>query len=354
MLGILVGLVSASGCGLILGFEDHELWPSTSSSSSLSSSGTSSTGGGTGGTGGVACGSQGFAEPIVFATGESVPHEIAVDANAVYWVDIGTAVGQGQVVRVDKAPPHTRTILEGSLVQALGMAVDAAHVYTTYAAGNGYTVVHQLPKGGGPPNVVYNYSGGNGAFAAFALQGATFAIATAAPFEGGTVCLGDTASKSCTQLASNLGPVRAVALDAGTIYWSTNQTGEVFRRQGSTSEAFVAAGGEAGLSSLTIDADNVYWTNDGDGTVKMLAKSSPGGEPTVLATNEGSPRGIAVDDECVYWADYTSGLVRAAPKAGGPSITLAAGQGPYAIAVDASGVYAAVEGDGVVLQIAKK
>ncbi len=98
----------------------------------------------------------------------------------------------------------------------------------------------------------------------------------------------------------------------------------------------------------------MFWTNDVDGTVKMLAKSSPGGEPTVLATNEGSPRGIAVDSACVYWADYTSGTVRAAPKGGGPAITLATGQAPYAIAVDASGVYAAVEGDGAVLHIARK
>ncbi|MFT3771784.1 MAG: hypothetical protein QM820_40765 [Minicystis sp.] len=64
------------------------------------------------------------------------------------------------------------------------------------------------------------------------------------------------------------GPVRAVALDAGTVYWSKNQTGEVLRRQGSTIETFVAAGDggpdETGLSSLAIDGDNVYWTNDVD------------------------------------------------------------------------------------------
>ncbi len=161
----------------------------------------------------------------MFATGESVPHEIAVDSDAVYWVALGTTAGQGQVVRVDKAPPHTRTALEASLVQALGVAVDAAHVYTTYAAGNGHTFVHKIPKAGGPPDVVYDYDAGNGAFVAFALQGSAFAIATQTPYDGGTVCLGNIASKSCMLLASMVGPVRAMALDAGTIYWSQNQTG---------------------------------------------------------------------------------------------------------------------------------
>src|SRR6185312_9475416 len=119
LLGFLTSLVLASGCGLILGFEDHEPWPS---SSAASSGGT-----GTGGSNG-ACGLGSFATPHTFAQGESVPHEIAVDTDAVYWVDLGEAAGQGQVVRVDKAPPHTRTILEDSDAQVLGMAVDAAHV----------------------------------------------------------------------------------------------------------------------------------------------------------------------------------------------------------------------------------
>ena len=349
LLGLLASLVLASGCGLLLGFEDHEPWPS---SSAASSSGTST------GAGGAACGMGSFATPLTFAQGESVPHEIAVDTDAVYWVDLGEAAGQGQVVRVDKAPPHTRTILEDSVDQVLGMAVDAAHVYTTHSAGQGHTYVFQIPKGGGAPSPVYDDSSGFGVFVAFALQGGAFALSTTQASAGGMVCLGNVASQSCMLLAAMQGPVRAVAIDAGTVYWSRNGTGEVLRRGAGMVETFVAAadGGpnEAGLSSLAVDADAVYWTNDVDGTVKRLAKTNPGGEPTVIATGEGSPRGIAVDGACVYWADYTGGTVRAAPKTGGPAFTLAMGQAPYAIAVDPSGVYAAIEGDGAILHIARQ
>lgn len=357
LLGLLASLVLASGCGLVLGFEDHEPWPSSSATSSGTGTGAGGAGG-VGGVGGAACGMASFASPITFAQGESVPHEIAVDMDAVYWVDLGMAAGQGQVVRVDKAPPHTRMILESAIGQAFGIAVDAAHVYTTHSNGQGHTFLEQIPKAGGAPSVIYDVSIGSGVFLGFALQGGAFALSTTKPSDGGTVCLGNVASQSCMPLAAMQGAVRAVAIDAGTVYWSRNETGEVLRRGAGMAETFVASGDagprEAGLSSLAVDADAVYWTNDVDGTVKRLAKANPGGEPTVIATGESSPHGIAVDDACVYWADYTGGTVRAAPKTGGPAFTLATGQAPYAIAVDTSGVYAAIEGSGVILHIAKQ
>ena len=54
-----------------------------------------------------------------------------------------------------------------------------------------------------------------------------------------------------------------------------------------------------------------------------------------------TPVGLAVDGENVYWANSTSGgTVMRTPLAGGPSVTVAAGQSNVAdIAVDAMNVY---------------
>ncbi len=77
--------------------------------------------------------------------------------------------------------------------------------------------------------------------------------------------------------------------------------------------------GQTGPSSITLDADNVYWTA-GDGTVASVPKK--GGTKTVLAqvVNGNAVAGsIAVDDENVY---FTAGaLVAGIAKDGTASAT---------------------------------
>jgi hypothetical protein len=55
------------------------------------------------------------------------------------------------------------------------------------------------------------------------------------------------------------------------------------------------------------------------------AGSGPGPprvEPVVIADNEPEPSAIVVDDKYVYWNNWGRGLVRRAPRGGGPAVTL--------------------------------
>ena len=87
-----------------------------------------------------------------------------------------------------------------------------------------------------------------------------------------------------------------------------------------------------------------------------------GGTPTTLASSQGQPTSIAVDDENVYWGCGKTGLVMKMPIVGGPPVTLASGQlGPTAIAVDATSVYWTNQGtyaqafaDGSVMKVTPK
>jgi hypothetical protein len=93
---------------------------------------------------------------------------------------------------------------------------------------------------------------------------------------------------------------------------------------------------------LAVDANNVYFTATGLGTV--LAVPLGGGSPVTLAFDQDQPIGVAVANGSVFWTNEASGssdgTVMKVPTGGGAVVTVASGQGaPYQIAVDATNVY---------------
>jgi hypothetical protein len=97
---------------------------------------------------------------------------------------------------------------------------------------------------------------------------------------------------------------------------------------------------------LVVDAKNVYWTDDGDGSSGGAVLSVPidGGTVTTLATGLVSPGGIAVDASNVYWVDFgvlnPPGDVMKVALGGGTPVTLATSSGtPTHMTIDANNVY---------------
>jgi hypothetical protein len=84
-----------------------------------------------------------------------------------------------------------------------------------------------------------------------------------------------------------------------------------------------------------------------------------GGSPEVLASGQGRPNCIAVDDANVYWTNLGGGTITKIPIEGGTPMTLASGQhGPGGIAVDGKSVYWTTYGDvgndGTVMKLTPK
>jgi hypothetical protein len=97
-----------------------------------------------------------------------------------------------------------------------------------------------------------------------------------------------------------------------------------------------------GISSLAMDATYLYFSNEGDGTIKKVLKT--GGIPTTLATGQGYAQSLATDGVNVYWGSYTDKTLRrtsvSAPPCNVDCAILATDQGNISgIALDANAIY---------------
>jgi hypothetical protein len=103
----------------------------------------------------------------------------------------------------------------------------------------------------------------------------------------------------------------------------------------------VLASGQLAPYGIAVDADNVYWTDEGvnyasNGSVQRIGLC--GGAPTVLAANQ-EPYAIAIDSRNVYWTNWvlgsgSTGTIESVPIEGGPTTQYAGGQyQPSGIAV---------------------
>jgi hypothetical protein len=76
-----------------------------------------------------------------------------------------------------------------------------------------------------------------------------------------------------------------------------------------------------GAHSLAIDGSHAYFTTLGYGSGRPLPSAGKvqkvplaGGPAVEIATCQGKPSAIAVDDQYVYWLNYITGDVLRAPK----------------------------------------
>jgi hypothetical protein len=251
--------------------------------------------------------------PVVLASSGCCGGNIAADDTAVYWTGVGVCDSDGGdcAGTVSKVPLDSGAIIALASGQnnPAGIALDATHAYW---ANSGSACVADA----GP------------------CSGAILSV----PLAGGEI----------TTLASQLDAPIRIAVDATGVYWSnrgrtcTTDAGLSMSCGGSIMTIPVQGGAPTTLASglngdpwaITVDQDNVYWTNFDDGTVMKVPRL--GGITTTLASGQLQPSSIGTDATSVYWANTDD--VRKLPLMGGPITILAAGGGT-GIAVDPSGVY---------------
>lgn len=270
-----------------------------------------------------------FGTPVAIAAGLSVPHgAIALDETHAYVVDRS----EGRILKIPRSG-GALTVLASAEVGATGAAVDATWVY--FAGPK----IKRVPKAGGAVSIVTDMGGGH-----IAIDGERVYIETgeelwSAPKSGG----------AAARFAGAQGSgITSVSADGTNVYWTlwngvrTADVATRALRKIAWSEEFPFA--------VTTDATNIYWTDGYGGTVRKAPKA--GGTPVTLAPATGDPTSIAVDAGWVYWVSGKEGTVTRVAVSGGTPEVMATGQPrPLSIAVSNGQVVWTNLGDGSVMRL---
>jgi hypothetical protein len=115
----------------------------------------------------------------------------------------------------------------------------------------------------------------------------------------------------------------ALVVTASNVYYSSEDDADGGVNTGAIYKGLAAnqAGAQpfaTGLSrpgNLALDAQNVYWVEQGSGRIASCPRAGCGtGGPFVYAIGEDEPFGIAVDDQRIYWTTRSGGHVKSVPK----------------------------------------
>jgi hypothetical protein len=305
-----------------------------------------------------------FGTPVTLVTGESGPMGIAVMPGKIFWTlnsgptvrtasrtaDGGASSASTFNTFLAPSPPATDLVadfanlyaLTGPLFNASGgcqtvqvvstlgggmsfceaisssavvrVAIDSANVYlsgSSVAGGSPKPAIVYIGKPGineGPAQWS-TYGNVNTPVLAMASDGGTLYYALtnrifAQPITGGSPVPFAVASANISDLA----------VDGKQLYWLTTDGGVYAASKalpdGGMATPMLLAMGQSGPIRMALDSSNVYWTNQGDGTVCAAGKEGQFYEQ--VANNLQSPYGIAVDKTNVYWSDSVGGTIMTA------------------------------------------
>jgi hypothetical protein len=276
-------------------------------------------------------------EPIVLATGQSMGYSLVVDGTALYWTRETGSLHKGSI---NGAAPTT--LATGKSFAELG--IDAQHLFwVEYGAGS----LRRLAKAGGgelalvsglvlpahlyvDPSGIF-YSDRDAGHVAFSGKDGSSSKVLAAGLEGPRGVAADATHVYFTDTAGALGRIprtggaaqiiakapagfyaRSLALDATHVYWRAAETGDFPAAEGylyklakSGGELEPIADKEPGARGLTLDATHVYFTSIVSGTVSRVRKDGTG--RMLLAKGQKQPHSVAVDEQAVYWINWSGG-----------------------------------------------
>jgi hypothetical protein len=271
-----------------------------------------------------------------FSATEFQPTIVRADANNVYWIDVATATdagalapSTGRIMMAAATGPVATTVLATGQNYPAGLAIDATGLY-------------------------WSNSGATGTDGLVVKCSIRFC---------GRSSLDPSIIETPTQLAMGQSNPLGVALDATNVYWANSGTGtngQIMKCAigGCGMAPTVVASGLVFPNEVAVSGASLYWTNSGtssatgglvlDGSVMTCPVSGCVGSPTILASNQANPEGIAVDSTGVYWTNFGSaananlgsgGQVMKCAIAGcgnSPTVVTSNMQGPTEIALNPS------------------
>jgi hypothetical protein len=230
--------------------------------------------------------------PFALASGfTSAGTGLAVDSSYAYWVDDGAGNGAGTVSKVslDGGAP---ILLASGQDSPVSLAVDATNVYWANRVIGG--AIMQASKVDGSNPIVLHADGGDYPY--------------------------------------------SLTIDSQNVYWTSNNTPSGQLGSGSVNLVPIDGGlvqtltsaGEP--SSVAVDANNIYFGDfgawsccnfsalDGIGNIWKLPKGST--TPILLSSGQSQPQYVTIDSQNVYWTNYRNGSVASVPIDGGVTTTL--------------------------------
>jgi hypothetical protein len=248
----------------------------------------------------------------------------------------------------------------GSLCQPVKLADPLGNPGT--GVGNGFlalddTCVYFAYKGTTVGGVAFVAKDGTGATCIACDQGHPRAITTdtasvywadqglnevrKAPLGGGAV----------TTLISTGTVGTPVAVDPSHVYWWDSGSNSIMQADLDGSNSAVVASGQSNVMWIAAEGGFVFWTTQ----TQVMARDLSGGAATPLATGQDHPGSVEVDATHVYFkqgSTWGSETVRRVLRTGGTVEEIATG-GAFAIALDATHVYASDNFGGRIWRVAK-
>jgi len=268
--------------------------------------------------------------PFPVATGQAHPLAITVNGTHVYWTDHDA----GTVMRVPLQGGVMPQELSANHVHPLGIRVSASHVYWTES---GDTSVWKANLDGTGDVEIANSEIAPMALAiddtsVYWINEDNSSIRSAALDDG-----------TLTTLAQMQQGPRGLAVYQDFLYWTSRNGGFIRRLDLVTMTDTMVVTGLTQPTDIVADANGIYWI---DGYRIWRADHDGWGMDELAAGQVGAKR-LAVDDQHVYWTEFSLGDIRRALKDGSGSVEVfVSGQefpldisSPWAIAVDATSVY---------------
>lgn len=284
----------------------------------------------------------------IFAAQQAWPIGVALDDEAVYWVnmvqrDPEPAVG-GMVMRLKKGGGEPEVLAKG-MPQPVDIAVDDTRVHWSTTGGE----VGSVLKTGGATVLEFD---GNKQLIPVATDGEYVYTSSLTPCE---LVRASIAEPHESLIISGADCPLDIVADSNAAYW-TGYHGVMKLDHEKTKAVAVYKtdnqGGHLYFFGIAIDTERLYFSSwleaDGctvEGHILSLSRS---GDKTVtnVADVDGLAGRLAVDKEFVYWTEVETGRVMKAPKVGGSPVTIACDQPtPLGVVVDENAVYWA-NGDG--------
>jgi hypothetical protein len=151
-----------------------------------------------------------------------------------------------------------------------------------------------------------------------------------------------------TPLATGLGTLSTIAVDATYLYWTVFGSpannyadGAIVRASKTGTNVTKLAQNQTKPNGLPSDGTNVYWAEQSaSGSVSSCGIAGCGLSPSVISAARPSPAALHADATSLFWTDQSTGEIVKTLKTGGAPTPLAQGQGSVVdVALDTDSVY---------------